>query len=170
MNRVLTAAALALLPMIAGADVGVGASLRDSEASLYLPIEAAAWRIEPYFAWSDQDLNGPTDLSQESQTIGVGIFRKLEIHDRTQVYLGARLALAQFETTSSDPADPDLEGDGYSFEPTLGIEYRIVELVAVSLEGLLYVRRTEEEFGGDDYTRNSVGTGNRLLVRVYFPP
>jgi hypothetical protein len=172
MKRVLTLAALALLPAIANADVGVGASLRDSDAAIYLPIEASEnWRIEPFFAWSDEDLSGPgnQDLSQESQVLGAGLFRKLAIHDRTQVYLGARLAYTRFEATDGTSPN-DLEGEGYFFEPTLGVEYRIIELVAVSLEGYVYVHRTDEEFAGDDYTRDTVGTANRLLVRVYFPP
>src|SRR5687767_11410806 len=105
MRRLLPTALLALLPTVAGADIGVGASLRDSDATIYLPIEAnELWRIEPLFGWSDQDLKGPgdNDVSQESQTLGVGVFHKREIHDRTQVYLGARLAYVQFETSSPD--------------------------------------------------------------------
>jgi hypothetical protein len=171
MKRALPAVVAALSPVIAGADIGIGASLRDSEAAVYLPIESSAeWRIEPYLSWSDQDLSGPVDQSQETSLYGVGLFRKLEIHDRTQAYLGARLAWTEFEVTSSDPATPDLEGDGYSFEPTLGIGYRIAEPVTVSLEALVFVRRTDEDFGGADFDRDSIGTSNRILLRVYFPP
>lgn len=171
MRRALLSAALALLPAIASADVGLGASLRDSEATLYLPIESsAAVRIEPFFAWSDQDLSGPTDVSTETLTLGVGVFRKLEIRDRAQVYFGARLGFTRFEGTSSDPATPDLDAEGFSIEPTLGIDYRIVDQISVAFEALLFYRQANEDLGGADYDRDTVGTSNRILLRAYFPP
>ncbi len=173
MKRLLLPAALALLPAVASADIGLGASLRDSEATLYLPIEPdEILRIEPFFSWSDQELSGPgtTDVSSESLTIGVGLFRKLEIHDRTRVYFGARASFSQLKQTSSDPATPDLDGDSYALEPTLGIEYRIVDQIAVSFEALLYYRSFNEGVGAADFDRDAVGTSNRILLRAYFPP
>jgi len=171
MKRLFLPAAFALLPAIASADIGLGASLRDSEATLYLPIETnAKLRFEPFFAWSDQDLSGPTDLSSESLTIGAGYFRKFEIRDRAQVYLGGRLGFTRFKATSTDPATPDLDADGYTLEPTLGIEYRIVEQIGVSFEALLFYRSSSESVGATRYDRDTVGTSNRILLRSYFPP
>jgi hypothetical protein len=171
MKRLLLPAVLALLPAVASADIGLGASLRDSDPTLYLPIEPdEILRIEPFFAWSDQDVSGPVDVSTESLTIGVGLFRKLEIHDRTRVYFGARVGFSQLKQTSSDPAAADLDGDGYAIEPTLGIEYRIVDQVAVSFEALLYYHSFSEGIGAADFDRDVVGTSNQILLRAYFPP
>ena len=169
MKRLLLTAALALLPAMAHADVGVGASLRDRDSAIYVPIESTPeLRVEPYFAWSDDDRSGGGTLSVETLTVGIGLFRKLEIRDRTQVYLGGRLGFMQFK--AKDSALADQQAEGYALEPTLGIEYRVVDQIAVAFEALLYYRETNNEAGNSEFDSRSTGTANRILLRAYFPP
>jgi len=160
-------AALLLLPAIAhGADVGLGASLRDSDATLFVPIERTpAVRIEPFFSWYKEDEDGPGSGSLESLTAGLGMFRKFEIRDRAQVYLGGRVGFSQFKFRTS--AGPDQDSEGYTLEPTLGIEYRLVDQVAIAFEALAFYRNSSGQGGTDS---DSFGTSNRILLRAYFPP
>ena len=168
MRHVLPALALALLPALAGADVGIGASLRDTDATLYLPVEASETvRTEPFFGWSDRELDTTVDASEKTMTFGLGLFRKFEIRDRTQVYAGGRVGFVKFEGHSGTQ---DLETDGISLEPVLGIEYRPIDVVSVSLEAIVYYRSVSGDFGADDYDEDVLYTSNRILLRAYFPP
>ena len=168
MRRLLLTAALATLPAIAAAEAGIGASLRDTDATLFLPIEGSATvRTEPFFAWSDQELDTTVGVTEKSMTFGLGLFRKFEIRDRTQVYAGGRVGFVKFEGHSPTQ---DLETDGFSLEPVLGIEYRPVDVISVSLEALVFYRKVSGDFGADDYDEDILRTSNRILLRAYFPP
>lgn len=144
-----------------GVFMGIGASIRDGDPSIYLPIEISpAFRVEPFFAWSEVDTGAGG--STESRQAGAGGFFRFDLHEQLQTYAGGRLAFVEME-------DPAQELDGFRIEPTVGVEFWATRRFTLALEAFLYLEDLDgSTAGGLAVERESTGTDTRLLVR-FFP-
>ena len=117
-------------PVVA-AKVGLGASAKDSDASIYLPIDVSPrFRVEPYLRHYDVESASASDASSgpilangtvgyssvlsptsrstvESLSFGAGVFALNRPADNAVIYYGARVAYLESEsTTESDLPNP----------------------------------------------------------------
>lgn len=146
-----------------GTRIGVGASIRSDDAAIYLPIDVSpSFRVEPYFLWSEQETTtGGTTTNFETRMLGAGGFFRLGLRDHLETYLGGRLAYVEQESGFADV-------DGFSVEPTLGVEYFVTGRFSLALEAFLYRRELDGTSAGLATETETTGNGTRLLVR-FFP-
>lgn len=116
----------------AAAKVGLGASVKDGDSSIYVPIDISPrFRIEPYVRQYGYDSSigpvgsvardpgfgtslGTISLSSsstvdnyDSLSLGTGVFGLTRLADNAAIYYGARVAYVESEsTTRSDLTDP----------------------------------------------------------------
>jgi hypothetical protein len=90
-------AALGLVRPCPAVEVGLGLSLRNTDASIYLPITLSpAWTLEPRFTFRHdhgEATSGPgrATSNSSSQAFDVGIFWTRPLSDRTRLYVGPRI-------------------------------------------------------------------------------
>lgn len=143
-----------------GVFMGIGGSLRSGDSAVYLPIEISpAFRIEPFFAWSETDLTPGGAL--ESRQLGAGGFFRFELHENLQTYAGGRLSFVEVESGGADL-------DGFRVEPTIGVEFWATPRFTLALEAFLYREDLDGSNGGVAVESESTGSDTRLLVR-FFP-
>jgi hypothetical protein len=161
----------------AEADVGLGLSVKNDEATVYIPVTAGRFIFEPYFRASDaiststSRFTGITSVTQESdvRALGIGIFRLADLGERVAVYYGARLARTDSDiATSNGVFLTKAEGDVVA--PTLGFEYRFVERFSVGAE--VSVDHSEQEstlvYGPPPRNITSKNTTNTTRADVIF--
>jgi hypothetical protein len=172
MNKKLALLALCTLaPSVAtAASIGVGASARSDEATVYLPIDLnPSLRIEPFFSFEkEEDTQGPTTFEVEQRELGVGGFFRMKATDKLAPYLGGRLSYVDIELSyrSAGLSGVD-EQDGFRIEPTFGLEFLAIPHVALGLELFLFYEDLDgRTANGAVRERESMGNGTRLLLRV----
>ncbi len=133
------------------AELGIGASVKSSDSSIYLPITVSPkFRIEPYLRYTDLDTESSSisTISSESLAIGVGLFRLIKPAENISIYYGGRVAYLSDETTFRPFAVPvppigfiqpvqfesRSELDGYSIFPAAGFEYHFSEHLSIGVE------------------------------------
>jgi len=153
-KRIFCATALLVLPLVAVADFGIGASMKSNEGGVYFPISLTQrFLLEPYLQYSDREFEvsvagSPGSGSESSFTnlsIGAGLFGTSELGDALDLYYGARLAYRRQESSSiallispvpvtqSLPASTS-DLDGFAIAPTLGFQYFLTDRISLGAE------------------------------------
>jgi hypothetical protein len=173
MKKLAFCAVAMLVPALSQAvEMGIGASARSDDATIYLPINLnPGLRVEPFFSFGESETSSPTStVSIESRELGVGVFARFEAADRIQPYFGGRLSYVETETTLSFTApivtSSTSDLDGFRLEPALGVEFFVTPNVAVGLEAFLFIESLDGTNAGASYEDESNGTGTRLLLRI----
>jgi hypothetical protein len=144
-----------------GVFMGLGGSIRSDDTAIYLPIEISpAFRVEPFYQWSETD--STPGSSTETRQLGAGGFFRFEVYDHLQTYAGGRLSFVEMEFGGGDL-------DGFSIEPTVGIEFWATQRFSLALEAFLYWQDLDGNNGAGAAVENEAsGSSTRLLVR-FFP-
>jgi hypothetical protein len=103
------------------ADVGIGVSADSNDREIYFPINFKdRYRVEPsiHVLHVESTHRGANDFAG----IGVGLFRKNKVADQVSVLIGARLGYSNYD---QEILWPDERTYGYSFAPTLAVEYAV---------------------------------------------
>jgi hypothetical protein len=171
MKKLVFAVALLVPSLSHAAGLGLGASARSDEATVYLPIELnPVFRLEPFFSFGESESSiGATIIETEFRQLGVGGFARMERANRLQPYFGGRLSYVDSETTT-DLGPPfgavTSDEDGFRVEPAIGVEFFVIEQVAVGLEAFLYYQSLDGSTNGASSEDESMGNGTRLLLRI----
>ena len=196
-KRILLSVSLILLPVVASADFGIGASFKSSEAGIYFPVTITPRiLVEPYLRYSDGDfessLVGSTEPGVDSSfttiSFGAGLFGVSQLSDAVDFYYGARAAYVREESSSTallispvpfSSFDPRSEGDldGFSIAPTLGFQYFLTDNISLGAEArweFSEISGTIVSTGASgaetqiDQTRRRSDTRTDVLLRFYF--
>ncbi len=118
---------------------GIGAAF-STTAKLYFPINTKNYLFEPVFSFSKLTVkpsSGSTaqNLNRDRYDLGVGIFKKSIITNKTIAYYGARVGYLFTKDNSSSTTSSDLRKDSeFYIAPTLGAEYFLSLKFSVSLD------------------------------------
>lgn len=146
--------------------IGIGAVL-GSTSGLFLPIQLQNFLIEPAITLnkSDEASFNILDLSRSGRksntvTIGVGIFKKQTLTEKSEMYYGARFGYVRrrvdefFESTTALPSTSSkIEEDGLFVSPTIGVQAFIIPQFSLGIDLALRVSRTD---GDEKVTSNGV--------------
>lgn len=140
-----------------GTKVGLGVSVKSDDTKIYLPIDVSqSIRIEPSIEYIKVDSNGDYDLIEFS----VGVFGLAPVSSDIGIYYGARIGYLDFDSDGAGDVD------GYSFSPTIGLEYWVNERFSIAAEAEWSYVNLDGDNGFSDTKSNSTDTN--LLVRYFF--
>lgn len=155
-------AALALfVPTLASADWGLGATVGNSEGTLFVPIQLSdTLRLEPFgeYSRSEFDAGGAT-ATLTDLGVGLGVFRLRPINEHAQLSFGGRAAYLR-DTVSGGGLLADSTDDGFQVEAVLGGEAFLLPEFSLGVEAYA----TALDIGGT----TTYGTGSRVIARVFF--
>lgn len=146
--------------------IGIGAVL-GSTNGLFLPIQLENLLIEPAitFKKSNEDSFNILDLSRSGRTsktltIGVGIFIKRKLTEKSEIYYGARFGFIKrrveefFESNTALPStSSEVEENGFFVSPTIGVQAFIIPQFSIGIDLALQVSTTD---GDEKVTSNGV--------------
>jgi len=184
MNKMALVVSMLGISATAGAaNVGLGVSLRQDDATIYVPIDVSkTFRIEPLLSYEQQEFEyevapntGYTAIQERTSIrIGTGLFGVASVGDSAAMYYGGRIAYLSRKTKlsysgtlpSSFVPQPGSEQDqdGFSLAPTLGLEYRIGEHFSVAGEAML----THSRIDGDGEEESNTVTSTNVVFRYRF--
>lgn len=165
--------------------VGVGldpiASILDetdsvfSPVTLYFPIQADGFRIEPQFGLfrRSRDSGSGTQASSRTATaleLGAGVFATPQIGDNTIAHLGGRLGIVRFSESISGPnTDDSQSATDFFIGPAAGGEHFLSDNFSLGGEvQLIYVNVGEGDSGDTDISLSRISTGAVFFARIYF--
>jgi len=136
--------------------IGIGAVL-GSTSGLFFPIQWENYFIEPAIKYkrSKESSVNSIDLSRsgrtsETITIGVGVFKKQSLAEKSELYYGARVGYIRrevdefFESNSALPSTTsNEESDGLFVSPTIGIQAYIVPQFSLCIDLALQISSTD---------------------------
>jgi hypothetical protein len=170
---VMMIATLFTAPVFAGdAKVGIGIGATEKGSEIYVPIKVPMASdhilIEPFIANSMDKVkvDGTTTLDTKGNELGVGLFYGKAMSDNVDLLLGARMAFVREETKTAVATTQKL--DGFSFAPTIGVEYNINKHIAVGGYVDYAYTKTEDKPATTKTETESFKTGTNLFVKCYF--
>jgi hypothetical protein len=166
----------------ARADVGIGAALGSDDETILIPIRLSSLIIEPYFGFSEIELEaGVSTSSEDTLEVGVGIFGLSVRGENVSIYYGARLAgITGDESFRGGPNTfPRSQAniDGYRVTPAAGFQYTISRVMIGAEIGWTYeetdvttVTTSNSSFTPDRFevTTVSQGTHANVVFRFFF--
>jgi opacity protein-like surface antigen len=111
-------------------------------------------------------VDGNTTSDTKDGNIGVGLFYGKAMSDNIDLLLGTRMAFARVETTT--PIATTKKDEGFTFAPTVGIEYNINKHVAVGGYVDYAYTKTEDKLATTKTETESFKTGTNLFVKYFF--
>jgi hypothetical protein len=160
---------------------GIGAAF-STTAKLYFPINTKNYLFEPVFSFynsSTKPTSGSTAKSRNRNRydLGVGVFKKSAITNKTIVYYGARVGYNFTKSDSSSTTTTDLTEDSKIYiSPTFGAEYFLSLKFSVSLDfSVQYANSSVKDSstsGGSttngDITKSTLDTNTDIIFRYHF--
>lgn len=146
---------------------GIGASARDSEFAIFLPIDVspALW-VEPFGQYyHSSETSNFGDIRFTTINLGLGLFSRQGVRDQIEAYWGGRVA---YVSEKSEFASSIGKERGFRVEPTIGASYLLTDRFSVSLEEALVFTKTTGSNGVGDTSSRSTSTTNRILFRLMF--
>lgn len=164
------------------ADYGVGVSLLEDGAAVYLPINLAShWRVEPVLSFErEEKTQQDADTFYREMALGIGGFYRYSLaHDQADVYVGARLLVLRRDETEhktnalSRPHRLDSEYRGFQSNALVGIDFYFSRAFAIGGEvGLEYTEYDvdfhDDMMGSDQASVSNTRTRSNLIARYYF--
>ncbi|HTE39448.1 MAG TPA: hypothetical protein VK629_01380 [Steroidobacteraceae bacterium] len=166
------------------ADVGVGVSFRSTDSTIYVPIDISKFfRVEPLIRFSQSKVTDNTfgfenEQRMTSYSVGTGLFGLHPLGDSVVVYYGGRFAYIRAKTEAANVVvgafgpyvqQFELRGDGFSFAPTLGMEYRFAEHFSVGAEAALTYTDLDFESDVNSTTGSeTTSTTTNIIFRYRF--
>jgi len=153
---------------------GLGVSLKAGDPAIYYhyAINERLF-VEPFLRYvKEKQGTSVNSIEFKSVDVGVGVFGRNGLMDKTQMYYGARFAVIDREVKySPDFGRPDDGQDGYRIAPTIGFLYRINTKISVSAEAEWFFTNTEEKNvnagDGQKTEIESTGTNSLFILRNY---
>jgi hypothetical protein len=166
---------------------GLGMSIQSGDPTIYVPIDIGeSFRLEPFFRYGNDksesrvyEPSSPYTVREvrEATTyqLGLGLFGSAGFNESVRAYFGGRLSYisAEFEYSfdggsrppfTSFPPPEKIDSDGFSIEPTIGLEYRFTERFSIAGEVALIV----SDVDGNAVSTESVDTDSNVIVRFRF--
>ena len=145
-----------------GAEIGVGASVRADDASIYLPVQfGESFRLEAELrAFEREAISTPvssssvtrSESSVDSKLFGLGAFYIKALNENLRTLLGLRASYVKTENDGASAisglgatAFSVRDVDGYEITPTVGLEYILNEKVSISVEAFWFDRNQDGE-------------------------
>lgn len=164
-------------------EIGLGASFNTSDKGIYFPIDLSnSFRIEPYINYSRVNEkhkygdNISKDATRKKEEFGIGLFNKRQLSQDLNMNLGARIGYVKYEDHDERFHSERLSSEGFSFSPTLGLEYYIYTKFSISGELSVDYKKTNKENYGNyvndsekqDNNEESLSNSAKVVARFYF--
>lgn len=178
-----------LLALLAGAgpahaqQVGLGASLKQGENTVFVPIRTQTMLWEPFLNHghvrqedtSNSAPGGTVVFSQQVWEVGLGVFWRRPVMEQGQLYAGPRLGYVRATSTIDLGAGgQDRHSDGLELTPVVGYDYAFNTHFSLGAEvGYRYFRmKGAATQSSPDYRSDTKATDNgtvtALVARFYF--
>ena len=142
-------------------EVGIGVSAQ-GDRTIYMPIEIdTALRLEPSLYYYKSNDTGEFSGSSEEYEILVGLFNLKRQSEKSKIYYGVRAGYTAYHYKSGSDHE---HFEGYKIEPTIGLEYSLIENLTVAGD----VSFSYSNRNGEARTREYTSTDSELTVRYYF--
>ena len=160
---------IAISPVLAASNIGLGVSLDSDNNTIYIPYDLSETiRIEPSLSYSKSYNNSSDTNSLEA---AIGLFKKQEIVQKMNALVG----YIRFESDYDGSAvNSQTDGNGYSIAPTLGFEYYLTDNFSVGAEASVRYMKSEVEIKDssstktNSYDTSSTQTNTSASLRFYF--
>lgn len=117
---------------------GLGASATESSATVYIPIKVPVAKnfvlVEPTLSFTKdvEEQTGTVTTDTRNGNYGVGVFFGQPLTENIDLLIGGRVAYVKQTVTDEFTAHTtEVDTDGYTIAPTLGIEYNVNPHIAV---------------------------------------
>jgi len=142
-------------------EVGLGVSAQ-GDRTIYMPIKVnESLRLEPSIYYYKSKDSGEFSGSSEEYEALIGLFRLKPQSDKSKIYYGARAGYTAYHSKYGSNHE---HFEGYKIEPTIGLEYMLVENLTVAGD----VSFSYSNRNGNGRTLEYTSTDSELSIRYYF--
>lgn len=188
MKKLLSTILMVLAVPVSAVDVGIGVSATSDDGQIHLPIIISeSFKIEPSIGYRQYDSSNSSSGSLESEVLnlGLGFYGMRSVAKDLNLVYGAKVTYLDGEVTNKSTFDfagqtetlvNKQSSSGYSFAPTLGFEYFIVEQFSVGAEIALVYSDLDLDESSDRFDDEVSDSGSAegwetetsLVARFYF--